>query len=111
MTGEHESPRSDRPTGPNGRKINACAGRLRRRILRLFSLSSPLSPVGIARLLEEPVSNIGYHLRVLGELGTVELVNERQVRGAIEHFYASLVLDDHLVQTMLEATREEDEAV
>lgn len=111
MTGEHESPRSDRPIGPNGCKINACSGPPRRRILRLFSLSNPLSPTEIARLLEEPVSNIAYHLRVLDELDTVELVNERQARGAIEHFYASLVLDDNLVQTMLEATREEDEAV
>lgn len=100
-----------RPPGPSGRKIKACDHRMRRRILRLLHLSSPLGHSEVARILEEPVGRVGYHLKLLEALGTAELVRDRQVRGAAERFYASLVEEDELVQAMLIATRREDDAV
>ena len=39
----------------------------------------------------------------------LEPTGEQQVRGAIEHFYASTVEDDPPIETLLEETREADE--
>ncbi len=33
------------------------------------------------------VSHLAYHIRVLRQLGFIELVETRQRRGALEHFY------------------------
>lgn len=100
-----------KPPGSGGRKIRACDHHLRRRILRLLHLSSPLSPSEMSRVLEEPIGRVGYHLRLLEALGTAKLVRERQVRGTIEHFYTSLVEKDTLVRSMLKATKQEDESL
>jgi DNA-binding transcriptional ArsR family regulator len=48
------------------------------------------SPNEISEQLEEPLSNVSYHIRVLGELGLVELTEEVAVRGAVEHFYKAI---------------------
>lgn len=45
------------------------------------------SPNQISRELEADVGNVSYHVKVLRELDVVELVDEKKVRGAIEHFY------------------------
>lgn len=45
------------------------------------------SPVEIARELDEPVNVVAYHVRILAEAGCIEQVDQRQRRGAIEHFY------------------------
>jgi len=55
------------------------------------------SPSELAAEQEEAVGYVAYHVRVLHELGMIELVNTRQVRGATEHFYRSTAqpyLDD-----------------
>jgi DNA-binding transcriptional ArsR family regulator len=49
------------------------------------------SPVEIAEGLGEHVSNVSYHVRKLREAGAVELVSERRVRGAVEHFYRAVM--------------------
>jgi DNA-binding transcriptional ArsR family regulator len=46
-------------------------------------------PKEIAAELDAPVSNVSYHVRVLDELGLVEIVEEENVRGAVAHFYKS----------------------
>src|SRR5665811_2443425 len=62
-----------RPPGPNARKIKACDDRLRRRVLRLLHLAdSPLSPIEMSRMLEEPLGRIGYHMKILEALGVTE---------------------------------------
>ncbi|MGN6557627.1 MAG: ArsR/SmtB family transcription factor [Solirubrobacterales bacterium] len=48
------------------------------------------SPRQISELLDEDLSNVSYHVRVLGELGLIELVNEESVRGAVAHFYKAV---------------------
>jgi hypothetical protein len=45
------------------------------------------SPNEIANLLEENVSKVGHHVKELHEAGCIELVDTKQRRGAVEHFY------------------------
>lgn len=45
------------------------------------------SPREIAESLDEDLSNVSYHIRVLNELGLIELQSEEPVRGAVAHFY------------------------
>jgi hypothetical protein len=46
-----------------------------------------LSPTDISRELQIPLSNTNYHVTELAKAGLIELVRQRQVRGAVEHFY------------------------
>ena len=48
------------------------------------------SPRELAELLDHDLSNVSYHVRVLDELGLIELVNEEPVRGAVDHFYKAV---------------------
>jgi DNA-binding transcriptional ArsR family regulator len=48
------------------------------------------SPNEIADMLGERLPNVSYHVRVLLDLGCLELVRTAQRRGAIEHFYRAL---------------------
>lgn len=50
------------------------------------------SPNEIATELEEDVGHVSYHIRKLLSLGVIELVDERKVRGAVEHFYRAMTL-------------------
>ncbi|MGH8163328.1 MAG: hypothetical protein ACREP1_03225, partial [Rhodanobacteraceae bacterium] len=45
------------------------------------------SPVLLATKLEQPLGTIAYHVRVLYDLGLLDLVGTRQRRGATEHYY------------------------
>lgn len=45
------------------------------------------SPALLGPKLGVPVSRVAYHVRLLHELGLIELVRTRQRRGAVEHFY------------------------
>ena len=57
------------------------------------------SPSELAGEQGETVGYVAYHVRVLHELGMIELVDTRQVRGATEHFYRSTAqpyLDDEV---------------
>lgn len=48
------------------------------------------SPKEIAELLEIRLSNVSYHVRVLADLGLIELQEEEPVRGAVVHFYKAI---------------------
>lgn len=48
------------------------------------------SPKEIASQIEIPLSNVSYHVRVLDELGLVEIVEEESVRGSVAHFYKAV---------------------
>lgn len=48
------------------------------------------SPKEIAAQIEMPLSNVSYHVRVLDELGLIEIVEEESVRGSVAHFYKSV---------------------
>src|ERR1700759_3337904 len=48
------------------------------------------SPVEIAQVIGKDVGHVGYHVRKLLQLDLIELVDERPVRGAVEHFYRAI---------------------
>ncbi|HEY2478380.1 MAG TPA: winged helix-turn-helix domain-containing protein [Solirubrobacterales bacterium] len=48
------------------------------------------SPVEIAQEIGKDVGHVGYHVRKLQQLELIELVDERPVRGAVEHFYRAI---------------------
>jgi DNA-binding transcriptional ArsR family regulator len=48
------------------------------------------SPVEIAQEIGKDVGHVGYHVRKLQEMNLIELVDERPVRGAVEHFYRAI---------------------
>jgi DNA-binding transcriptional ArsR family regulator len=60
--------------------------------VRCFSILAErtASPVEIAQEIGKDVGHVGYHVRKLQELDLIELVDERPVRGAVEHFYRAI---------------------
>lgn len=60
---------------------------LRRAILRAMEGDVVRSPTALARNLNESLSNVSYHVRVLVECGCLVKVKEKRVRGATQHFY------------------------
>lgn len=90
--------------------IKAIVHPLRRRILRVMTgEGEPLSPVQISKKLGVSLSMVVYHATVLRICGAVEPAGERQVRGAIEHFFEVAIEDDPPIEALLEETREADE--
>ncbi len=60
---------------------------LRVSILEILDQGRPLSPKRLSVELQAPLGSVNYHVTALAKSGLVELVDERQVRGATEHFY------------------------
>jgi DNA-binding transcriptional ArsR family regulator len=96
--------------------IKALNHALRRQTLRaLHSSKKPLSPAQIdAKLAGEgpknQLSQVSYHMKVLARFKVVSLVDERQVRGAMEHFYVSEVASNAWVRSSLKKMQKADEA-
>lgn len=67
----------------------ATAHPLRISILEILGLDGgrTLSPSDLSMELQIPLSNTNYHVTELAKAGLIELVAQRQVRGATEHFY------------------------
>ena len=49
------------------------------------------SPNELAKQLDEPLTNVSYHVRMLHDLGCIELVETEPRRGALEHYYRAVV--------------------
>jgi predicted ArsR family transcriptional regulator len=62
---------------------------LRISILEVLAMDGgrTLSPSDLSYELRTPLSNVNYHVTELARTGLMELVGERRVRGATEHFY------------------------
>jgi DNA-binding transcriptional ArsR family regulator len=71
------------------RLARATAHPLRVSILEILGLDGGrvLSPSDLSHELQIPLSNTNYHVTELAKSALIELVRERQVRGATEHFY------------------------
>lgn len=71
------------------RLARATAHPLRVSILEILGIDGGrvLSPSDLSRELQIPLSNTNYHVTELAKSGLIELIRERQVRGATEHFY------------------------
>lgn len=48
------------------------------------------SPTEISNEIGVPLSHVSYHVRVLDELGMIEIVGEEPVRGAVKHYYKAV---------------------
>jgi DNA-binding transcriptional ArsR family regulator len=75
---------------------------------RCFSILAErtASPVEIAQEIGKDVGHVGYHVRKLQQLNLIELVDERPVRGAVEHFYRAIerpvVTEEEFVEQSIE---------
>ena len=79
------------------RMAKAMAHPLRSKILNHLAAHGTASPADLSRVLGEPIGNVSYHVRMLLDLDCVELVDTRQRRGAVEHFYRAtrrVIVDD-----------------
>jgi DNA-binding transcriptional ArsR family regulator len=76
--------------GVDQRLVRAIAHPLRLRLLTIFN-ERVASPSDLAAELGEPIGNVSYHTRILAQLGCIELVKTKQVRGAVEHYYRAVV--------------------
>ncbi|HEU4705819.1 MAG TPA: helix-turn-helix domain-containing protein [Solirubrobacterales bacterium] len=73
---------------PDQALLNALRHPLRRSLLQRFLDSKDmLSPRELATLEKLSLSQVSYHVRELDKLGAVEIAGEKQVRGALQHFY------------------------
>jgi DNA-binding transcriptional ArsR family regulator len=64
---------------------------VRREILRAMGGEVAISPREIAGVLQQPLSNVSYHVRVLADCGAVSLVSTKPVRGSMQHFYRTAI--------------------
>jgi DNA-binding transcriptional ArsR family regulator len=88
------------------RLARATAHPLRVSILEILGIDGGrvLSPSDLSRELQIPLSNTNYHVTELAKSELIELVRERQVRGATEHFYR-LPAEDRKARPEVEAAR------
>lgn len=78
------------------RLIKALSHPLRAHVLATLN-ERIASPIEIAEEIDLDVAFLSYHVRVLNDLGCIELVETGRKRGAVEHFYrakALLFFDD-----------------
>lgn len=68
---------------------------LRVSILEVLSIDGgrTLSPKDLSQELQAPLSTVNYHVTELRGTELVKVVDEQQVRGAIEHFYRAVDSD------------------
>lgn len=65
------------------------------------------SPAEISIELGENLGNVSYHIRKLWKGGAVEIVEEKPVRGAMEHFYRAVVRPMFTDEQIAEASPED----
>lgn len=70
----------------------ALAHPLRRCILRhMVEAGDEISPRELAAKLDQPLSRLSYHIKVLVQCRAIELVGTEPVRGSTQHFYRAVV--------------------
>jgi DNA-binding transcriptional ArsR family regulator len=77
--------------------LKALGHPLRLRILEAIADAGESSPVVLAREFDRPLATVSHHVRLLRELGFIELVRTEPRRGAVEHYYRAVqrpFLDD-----------------
>jgi DNA-binding transcriptional ArsR family regulator len=87
--------------------MKALAHPLRQQLLMALS-ERVASPSELAEELGEPLGNVSYHVRMLVDLGCIELVSTTPRRGALEHHYKAVVrplLDDASYATFPSSTK------
>lgn len=74
------------PAEIDDRQVRALAHPLRQRILEILN-RRVASPREIAEELGAKLGDVGYHVRMLRDYETIELVRTEQRRGAVKHYY------------------------
>jgi DNA-binding transcriptional ArsR family regulator len=74
----------------DSRMAKALAHPLRVQLLAALN-EGVASPNELAKKLNEPLTNVSYHVRMLHDLGCIELVDTEPRRGALEHYYRAIV--------------------
>jgi DNA-binding transcriptional ArsR family regulator len=69
--------------------LKAISHPLRHRLLGLLD-DRTASPNELARELGLPLGRVSYHIRLLADLGAIELVRTEPRRGALEHYYRAV---------------------
>lgn len=69
--------------------LRAISHPLRHRLLSMLD-GRTASPNQLARELGLPLGRVSYHIRLLADLGAIELVKTEPRRGALEHFYRAV---------------------
>lgn len=71
---------------------------LRKQLLRLIVEAGEelRSPKELAVSVNKGISNVGYHVRVLGEHDAVALIDKQPRRGSVEHFDEATSLVDEV---------------
>src|SRR5215212_5186349 len=69
--------------------LRAISHPLRHRLLGMLD-GRTASPNELARELGLPLGRVSYHIRLLNDLGAIELVRTEPRRGALEHFYQAV---------------------
>jgi DNA-binding transcriptional ArsR family regulator len=85
-------PRTDGPQDPGELDeglLKAISHPLRHRLLSMLD-GRTASPNELARELGMPLGRVSYHIRLLADLGAIELVDTQPRRGALEHFYRAV---------------------
>jgi DNA-binding transcriptional ArsR family regulator len=68
------------------RFVKSLAHELRAEILMILT-EQMASPNELSRMLDEGLSQVSYHVKVLKDYGRIKLVKTEPRRGAVEHFY------------------------
>jgi DNA-binding transcriptional ArsR family regulator len=89
-----------------GLLLTALGHPLRRRILRAMD-GEATSPGKLSERIDEPLSTVSYHVRVLNRCGALHQVRKQPVRGAVEHFYRTAI-EAEWARDALNESRQED---
>src|SRR4051794_20538891 len=85
---------SETPMSPvdlfEGNLLKALGHPLRLRLLEAITDAGEASPVELARTLAQPLSTVSRHVRMLRDLGFVELVRTEPRRGSVAHYYRAI---------------------
>jgi len=71
-------------------QLKALGHEMRRAIMGVYvdkGGDTPISPRDVAGVLDQPLSNVSYHVRVLADCEAITLVSTKPVRGSMQHFY------------------------
>jgi DNA-binding transcriptional ArsR family regulator len=70
-------------------ELKALSDPLRLRLIEAFS-NQPMTTRQVARLLDEKPTRLYHHVEALEKLGLLKLVETRQNRGTMEHYYQAI---------------------
>jgi DNA-binding transcriptional ArsR family regulator len=71
------------------RLIKALAHPVRIQVLKAIE-DGHSTPSDIARVIDEPLPNVSYHIRTLAKLELIQLSDTTHVRGAVQHHYRAV---------------------